>query len=529
MAKIVDLKQGTGNVFPRTIGEAVAVGGKLLTEAISNLDEKVSAVSGLNDLISGESTGTVNVAPNASDIYIGNDGNPNQRVRIIGSESVYARSKHIISLGTDTCNIEISPQMGIIIGDRYDNNRNNINIGTSDNSIKIGHTYNSIQIGSDYSISIGTYNGIDINSYGKISIGAQLTNDVIIGTSYNNIKLGSDCSITIGTQEAIKIDSDGRVVFGPNSGFSGGGSGSGSNLDISSGTVMSIGAKVPTDIYIGTAGLNNLKQIAKDIKIQNDSYSEISMSTAQGINIQNAKLTRIYSPETIITSGKHKIKLGSDNNLTIGYNDAIKIRNDNIITIGDYNNTSGLVLGAQDTKIVSKELKIYNDIDAPNTSYISMSTLSPLCMYHLNQIIMDSPRVDIGFGVATVSGIVNIGTSDVSNVNIKGTTAKIEANSIEINSIESFMVDDFKIITDSTTDTITFLNTLTGRSITLKLTDQTTTDTTGTTGSTGLTSGTSEMTSGTTPDTSSMISSATTSGTTLTSSITSETTNTTSL
>lgn len=74
MAKIVDLKQGTGNVFPRTIGEAVAVGGKLLTEAISNLDEKVSSV---NDFISGEPTGTVNVAHKATNIVIGNDKKSN--------------------------------------------------------------------------------------------------------------------------------------------------------------------------------------------------------------------------------------------------------------------------------------------------------------------------------------------------------------------------------------------------------------------------------------------------------------------
>lgn len=354
MAKIVDLKQGTGNVFPRTIGEAVAVGGKLLTEAISNLDEKVSTV---NDFISGEPAGTVSVAPSASDIYIGTsasdiyigtDGNPNQRVRIIGGE-MYAMSKHSIFLGTDTCNIEISPQMGIWIGDRYDNNRNIIKIGTSDNSIKIGHTYNSIRIGSDYSISIGTYNGIDINPYGKISIGAQLTNDVIIGTTYNNIKLGSDCSITIGTNEAIKIGSDGRVVFGPNSGFSGGGSGS--NLDISSGTVMSIGAEVPTDIYIGTASLNNLKQIAKDIKIQNDNYSYISMSTSRGIIIENKKGIYLSSPEVFVGNGKHQIKLGSNNNLTIGYNDAIKINTEGKITFSE---NSGVPINTDNTVKLSK-------------------------------------------------------------------------------------------------------------------------------------------------------------------------------
>lgn len=36
MAKIVDLNQGGKNVYPRTIGEAIAVGGKLLTDAMND-------------------------------------------------------------------------------------------------------------------------------------------------------------------------------------------------------------------------------------------------------------------------------------------------------------------------------------------------------------------------------------------------------------------------------------------------------------------------------------------------------------
>lgn len=54
MAKIVDLNQGGKNVYPRTIGEAVAVGGKLLTDAMNGKAdagevEQIKDVLGIGD------------------------------------------------------------------------------------------------------------------------------------------------------------------------------------------------------------------------------------------------------------------------------------------------------------------------------------------------------------------------------------------------------------------------------------------------------------------------------------------------